>query len=264
MYPCRPSIPYGKRITRLFVGVAFLGLVLLLLAGSNAVLSGVGVALCAGVVSAALVIDWSGVITLRGLIAWPRIRRLRRLGLIAAWICLFPVFFCLYLVRVTIEQSGSQRLAMAPASAWRTRVALLVGSLVVCFGLISAFGSASEATSPAIQSPLSKRAAPASSPIPPGDPAAVPTFEVTTRSAPRPGLHCIAVAHHSWCASFQRGRLLFDPPTTFCSSFTCIAGFWQNTGGYVSECKDGRYSHSGGRPGDCSHHGGVLRPLYGH
>jgi hypothetical protein len=30
----------------------------------------------------------------------------------------------------------------------------------------------------------------------------------------------------------------------------------------VDECHDGTYSHSGGRSGACSYHGGELRPLY--
>jgi hypothetical protein len=49
-----------------------------------------------------------------------------------------------------------------------------------------------------------------------------------------------------------------------CDYFSCIPSFWQNTNGYVEECQDGEFSHSGGRSGSCScsYHGGTWRPLY--
>jgi hypothetical protein len=56
--------------------------------------------------------------------------------------------------------------------------------------------------------------------------------------------------------------VIYSPPTNFCDYFNCIPSFWNSTNGYVEECVDGTYSHSGGRSGACSHHGGELRPLY--
>lgn len=41
----------------------------------------------------------------------------------------------------------------------------------------------------------------------------------------------------------------------FCSSHQCIANF-PNGNGYVVQCADGEWSHSGGLSGACSHHGG--------
>ena len=41
----------------------------------------------------------------------------------------------------------------------------------------------------------------------------------------------------------------------FCSSHQCIANF-PNGNGYVVQCVDGEWSHSGGLSGACSHHGG--------
>jgi hypothetical protein len=282
MYPYRPPIPYGKRTTRVFVGVAFLGLVLILTANSSPVIGGVGVALCTGVVSAALVIDWAGVITLRGLFDWQRIRGVQRLGLVVAWICLFPVFFCLYLIRVAVDQSGLQRPPVAPACVpGQARTALLVGSLVVSIGVIAAFGSANDPSSLPAQSRVFTRTSPA--PVSPGlsSPVvltAVPTVSATPsptpvprstltpvpRSTPTPGAHCVAVNHNPWCDNFQHGHLLYKPQIAFCTYFRCVSSFWQNTRGYVDECKDGAYSHSGGRSGDCTHHGGPRRPLYSH
>jgi hypothetical protein len=45
--------------------------------------------------------------------------------------------------------------------------------------------------------------------------------------------------------------------------FDCIPSFWDSTNGFVMQCSDGLYSHSGGRSGSCSHHGGNRRALYG-
>ena len=41
----------------------------------------------------------------------------------------------------------------------------------------------------------------------------------------------------------------------FCSTHTCIGSFNAGTG-YIVQCADGDWSHSGGNPGACSHHGG--------
>jgi hypothetical protein len=41
----------------------------------------------------------------------------------------------------------------------------------------------------------------------------------------------------------------------FCSTHDCI-GDWQNPSGYIVQCADGTWSHSGGESGACSWHGG--------
>jgi hypothetical protein len=66
---------------------------------------------------------------------------------------------------------------------------------------------------------------------------------------------------YSFCTP---GRLIYKPPSTFCRYFHCIAGFWASTKGYVAQCVDRTYSHSGGRSGACSHHRGVYRALRAH
>jgi hypothetical protein len=43
--------------------------------------------------------------------------------------------------------------------------------------------------------------------------------------------------------------------TQFCQTHTCIANF-QNGNGYIVQCVDGEWSHSGGLQGACSYHGG--------
>jgi hypothetical protein len=44
-------------------------------------------------------------------------------------------------------------------------------------------------------------------------------------------------------------------PADFCTTHKCIASFAEGHGTIV-ECADGEWSHSGGRPGVCSRHGG--------
>jgi hypothetical protein len=41
----------------------------------------------------------------------------------------------------------------------------------------------------------------------------------------------------------------------FCARHDCIPNF-SNGSGYIVECVDGMWSHSGGLPGACSYHGG--------
>jgi hypothetical protein len=67
-----------------------------------------------------------------------------------------------------------------------------------------------------------------------------------------------------WGFNFTPGLLIYSPPSDFCSYFDCIASFWDNTRGYVMQCQNGMFSHSGGRSGSCSWHGGNRRPLYRH
>ena len=64
--------------------------------------------------------------------------------------------------------------------------------------------------------------------------------------------------HYSFCGSL----VIYSPPTNFCSYFHCIPSFWRSTNGYVVQCADLLFSHSGGRQGACSSHGGEYRILY--
>ena len=57
------------------------------------------------------------------------------------------------------------------------------------------------------------------------------------------------------------GAPVGTPPSSFCSYFTCIPSFWKQTNGYVVQCVDGYFSHSGGVRGACSDHRGVSEAL---
>lgn len=94
---------------------------------------------------------------------------------------------------------------------------------------------------------------PAPPPPPPTPPAPPP---------PPPAANTCGAPANPWGYNFCGGNLIYSPPSDFCGYFNCIPSFWQHTLGYVDECQDGTYSHSGGRSGACSYHGGELRPLY--
>jgi hypothetical protein len=46
-----------------------------------------------------------------------------------------------------------------------------------------------------------------------------------------------------------------DANARFCLTHGCIANF-SNGRGYIVQCSDGEWSHSGGLSGACSYHGG--------
>jgi len=64
--------------------------------------------------------------------------------------------------------------------------------------------------------------------------------------------------HLTLCAG---GQLVTAPPSGVCGYFPCIGNFANGTG-YMTECRDGEYSMSGGREGVCTDHGGAARPVY--
>ncbi|HWL37647.1 MAG TPA: hypothetical protein VNQ77_15785 [Frankiaceae bacterium] len=132
-------------------------------------------------------------------------------------------------------------------------------------------------------SPRASTARPAARRTPAARPATKPPVRATTRPTkatvvatrtpapvrttvkPRPlvATTCGAPAN-PWGYNFcGRGSVISRPPSAFCDYFDCIASFWESTNGYVMQCDDGMFSHSGGRQGSCSHHGGNDRPLLG-
>jgi hypothetical protein len=100
---------------------------------------------------------------------------------------------------------------------------------------------------------------PSLKPSPSPSPVASPT--PTPPPAPPVRNTCGAPAN-PWGYNFCGGSLIYQPDADFCGYFNCIPSFWKSTNGYVDQCVDGTYSHSGGRQGACSHHGGEKRPLY--
>lgn len=91
---------------------------------------------------------------------------------------------------------------------------------------------------------------------------------VTTSVASSPVIvtkpKCQAVNKNPWCYNFVRGSLIYRPKNAFCSYFHCVSDFWKAVRGYVVECGNGEYSHSGGIRGVCSRDKKVWRTLYSH
>jgi hypothetical protein len=68
---------------------------------------------------------------------------------------------------------------------------------------------------------------------------------------------------NAYCFSVTAGgSLIYDPPADLCTYLNCTSSFWSSTNGYVIQCADGEFSHSGGVQGSCSSNGGNWRPLY--
>ncbi len=117
-------------------------------------------------------------------------------------------------------------------------------------------------TTPALPPPAAQPVQ--TTPPAPAPPAAQPV-QTTPAAPPAPPARLVAATcgapanpdGYNFCG---RGGLIYTFPSDFCDYFDCIANYPNGTG-YIDECSDQTYSHSGGRPGACSHHGGELRPV---
>jgi hypothetical protein len=124
-------------------------------------------------------------------------------------------------------------------------------------------GSLPSATATPVATPT---ATPAPTPTPTPKPTpkpATPAPVVATPAPAPPVANTCGAPSNPWGYNFCGGNFISSPPSNFCSYFNCIASFWKSTNGYVEQCADGTFSHSGGRQGSCSSHGGNRQPLYG-
>lgn len=141
--------------------------------------------------------------------------------------------------------------SLSPSSTLNGQTASVASPDVGSGPQAEALQTASSSPSPS-PSPSPK---PSQSPAPVAAPAPPP---------PLPPQNLCGAPPNPWGYNFCGGNVIYSPPGNFCSYFNCIPSFWMSTNGYVDECQDGTYSHSGGRQGACSYHGGELRPLYSH
>lgn len=107
---------------------------------------------------------------------------------------------------------------------------------------------------------------PTPTPIPP-----TPTLVPTQPPAPAPtqppaAPTCAGTTVDGTCYSTDAssGSLVYSPAADFCDYFSCVTTFWKDTNGYVVECNNGEYSHSGGVSGACSRDGGIAAAVYQH
>jgi hypothetical protein len=63
-----------------------------------------------------------------------------------------------------------------------------------------------------------------------------------------------------WDYNWACCKKIFDPPSEFCSFFSCVTTF-HNGEGYVVQCRDGLFSATGGSKRVCSTHDGHDRTL---
>lgn len=120
--------------------------------------------------------------------------------------------------------------------------------------------TATATTGAATVAATATRSAPTATPKPAATATPKPKAPTAT---PKPACPYPAVNNNPWCYTFTNtGKVIYSPPGSFCNYFNCIKSFWTNTSGYVAQCNDGTFSHSGGVTGSCSVHGGEKRPLY--
>lgn len=107
---------------------------------------------------------------------------------------------------------------------------------------------------------------PTPTPIPP-TPTPVPPMPTPTpvpTQPPAPACNGTQVDGVCYSTDANSGALVYSPAADFCSYFRCVTTFWKDTNGYVVECENGEYSHSGGVSGACSRDGGVAAAVYQH
>ena len=149
-------------------------------------------------------------------------------------------------------------------------VLLLCGMCSVVGNAISAGSTSSNSKQIALTTPTNTidivTTLPTTTPKPTNTPTPIPTRKPTPRPTEKPTQQPVhtGVNGNPWGYDFVQGNLIYDPASDFCAYFSCIKSFWQSTNGYVVECGDGEYSHSGGVRGACSRNGGEYRILYSH
>ena len=118
-------------------------------------------------------------------------------------------------------------------------------------GLVTWTGASIDPPAVAVQAPAPPAPVlPTAAPAPPAP--VTPLAAAGTCGAPQ----------NPWNFTFCGGSPITAPETNFCSVFDCIPSFWNQTNGYVVQCSDGLFSHSGGVRGSCSSHGGNRQTLY--
>jgi hypothetical protein len=92
---------------------------------------------------------------------------------------------------------------------------------------------------------------------------AVSPAAVGTGTTPSHGeQYCGQAIEDPWGLTFcSSGDLIKKGPSSFCDVFACIPEFWLGPG-YMVQCADGLFSHSGGYGGACYFHRGIKHILY--
>ena len=293
------AYPYGKNILLGHIIATVLSFILIGLGGnttgSPSFLANAGTSIFLGVIVSILIVDWKGLVSLHGWIKWQHMEKKKKTSLGCLFFFVFPLMLCIYLVRACLasfQSTSSSHARLATPNNNRAKIGIITGSVVALISLAFATGTsatgAHTATDRATPTTIAQThqksttvpppkltIAPTTTPTPTPKPTVAPTTTPTPAptltprptSAPQPTQppqQTGGVNGNPWGYDFHPGNLIYSPPENFCDYFHCITSFWKSTNGYVDECNDGTYSHSGGRSGACSKHGKEMRPLYSH
>ena len=251
-----PGFRSGNPIKAVFASVGYLAILIWVLAG----LSGKPGVSVFGLVVLAIVFLVSNAWDMRSRL--PLLGSSKRLAAVAGWA----------IVAVLFVSTWGWAAAETPPSSNATSFKSGTGGVGGGTGSTTKPDAASAATPTPTATPT---ATATPSPTPTANPTPAPTPRATappaaatqapvkpTQAPPAPAT-CGAPANpwgYNFCGG---GKYIYGPPSTFCTYFSCIPSFWKSTNGYVEQCADGMYSHSGGRSGSCSYHGGNNQPLFG-
>lgn len=286
----QPYYAYALPLIGTLSGAYLLLMLLALISGASTagIIGVLNVSLFAGILVTIALLDWRGLLSMRGLVNWSAYHGGKRVLFISLYVFGFAIVLGIYLVRALLEswrERGVAQPLVAPAptavpatQSVTTRLRTTRGGfatlgvvfivMLLCSGITNvaaapdttASGQNRAASSGgSSQNQIVATSAATAKPTATVAPTATPTVASTATATPKP----CASPCNPWGYNFSKGSYIYNPPSDFCSYFDCIQSFW-NGSGYVMECKDAMYSLSGGRSGSCSHHGGNWRPLYAH
>lgn len=242
-----------------------------------------------------LALDNPGFVSFNDRISWNVLSRGKKFWLVCGFLFVPEIMVTVYLSfalqdymhahTITVRQQGSALWARLRGASRNRQIAVASGAVIglVLFGLLtsasyahgqaaySAYIAATNSgqiatTSGNSNGTVAQIAAPTATEVPSPTATSIPptpTPAPTDTPVP-PAPANTGVDGNPWGYNFTPGNLIYSPPSNFCDYFACIKSFWSSTSGYVEECQDGDFSHSGGRSGSCSYHGGDMRPLYSH
>jgi hypothetical protein len=109
---------------------------------------------------------------------------------------------------------------------------------------------------------LSPTPTPMATPTPVPTPTPAPVQEQPTQ-LPAPTCNGTVMDGACYNTDSIGGSRVYNTPSDFCINYSCIKSFSTGTG-YIVECGNGQWSHSGGSSGACSRDSGIIATLYRH
>jgi hypothetical protein len=284
--PLGPTQPLASpnMLTKPYSNLVFLILVLTCLLSFVLIgVAGFGASLLLGVLVSTLIMDWQGFTTLQGWIHWQQFSGKKRALLFCLYLFCFEVMLVIYFARTALRffspsQQGLTGPGYQPPKTRKVAIGFIAGACIASLGLCTTVAAQPSTGAPSVaqhtvtatvvpthqSTPSHRQPTVAPTPKPRPTPTPVPTPAPTQPPAPTQAPASTGVNGNPWGYDFNSGNLIYDPNPDFCDYFSCVSTFWKDTNGYVVECVNGEYSHSGGVSGSCSRDGGVAATLYSH